>query len=172
MTNAYETFITPIGDSKYSKNGMLFGANVMRSYGEMDFPDASYSADMNQFIGHCLFPQLTAGSLSLDALSTSNDLWAYLKTKGQTNRWISLADGVMRSCQEAATYLDGKINTQVSKAAGVAGQKLWPTKNLSSAQAAFLAGAGGATANKSPANSPVPWKTCSRRLPAWRRIPA
>ncbi|WMP17323.1 conjugal transfer protein TraG N-terminal domain-containing protein [Thiothrix lacustris] len=146
MTKAYETFITPIGDSQYSKNGMLFGANVMRSYGEMEFPDASYSADMNQFIGHCLFPQLTTGDLSLDAMSTASDLWTYLKTKGQTNRWISLSDGVVRTCQEAATYLDGKINTQVNKAAGAAGQKLWPTKNLSSAQAAFLAGAGGATA--------------------------
>lgn len=146
LTDKYETFITIPGDQKYSQNGMLFGANVMRSLGEMEFPDAGYSSDMNQFIGHCMFPQITAGGLSLDALTTSTDLWQYLKGNAQTNRWIEFSDGVVWTCLEAANDLDARINPQVNTAAGQAGQKLWPTKGASAAQAAFLASAGGTTA--------------------------
>ncbi|MDD5394993.1 MAG: conjugal transfer protein TraG N-terminal domain-containing protein [Thiothrix sp.] len=146
LVDKYETYITIPGDQKYTQNGMLFGANVVRSYGEMEFPDARYSADMNLFIGHCMFPQITAGTLTLDAMATASDLWTYLKDKGQQNRWIEFQDHIMRSCREAATDLNTRINPQVDAAAGRAGQKLWPTKGISAAQSAFLASAGGTTA--------------------------
>ena len=149
LVDKYETFITIPGDQKYSTNGMLFGANVMRSFGEMDFPDARFSSDINQFIGHCLFPQITAGNLSIDAFATGSDLWTHLKTYAQTNRWIEFSDGVTRTCREAANDLDTRTNgmtAQVNNAAGQAGQKIWPTKGVSDAQAAFLASAGGTTA--------------------------
>ena len=149
LVDKYETFITIPGDQKYSTNGMLFGANVMRSFGEMEFPDARFSSDINQFIGHCLFPQITAGNLSIDAFATGSDLWTHLKTYAQTNRWIEFSDGVTRTCREAANDLDTRTNgmtAQVNNAAGQAGQKIWPTKGVSDAQAAFLASAGGTTA--------------------------
>lgn len=150
LVDNYETFITIPGDQKYSKNGMLFGSNVMRSFGEMEFPDARFSGDINQFIGHCLFPQITAGNLSIDAFATGTDLWTHLKSYAQTNRWISFNDGVVRTCREAAIDLDTRsngMNAQVTNAAGQAGQKIWPTKGVSDAQAAFLASAGGTTAS-------------------------
>lgn len=146
LVQKYETYITIPGDQKYSQNGMLFGANVMRSFGEMEFPDARFSSDVNIFIAHCMFPQITAGSLSLDAMATSSDLWDYLKNNAQTNRWVNFQDGVIRTCREASDDLNTRMNPQVNTAAGQAGQKLWPTKNLSSAQAAFLSSAGGTTA--------------------------
>jgi hypothetical protein len=146
LVQQYETYISIPGDQKYSQNGMLFGANVVRSYGEMEFPDARYSSDMNQFIGHCIFPQITTGTLALDSLATANDLWTYLKDKGQQNRWIEFQDQVTRTCREAADDLNTRMNAQVNTAAGQAGQKLWPTKGVSAAQAAFLASAGGTTA--------------------------
>ncbi|WP_287602434.1 conjugal transfer protein TraG N-terminal domain-containing protein [Thiothrix sp.] len=149
LVDNYETFITIPGDQKYSENGMLFGANVMRSFGEMEFPDARFSSDMNQFIGHCLFPQITAGNLSIDAFATGSDLWTHLKTFAQTNRWIEFQNGTTFTCRDAANDLDTRTNgmtTQVNNAAGQAGQKIWPTKGVSDAQAAFLASAGGTTA--------------------------
>ncbi|QTR51578.1 conjugal transfer protein TraG N-terminal domain-containing protein [Candidatus Thiothrix anitrata] len=157
LVDKYETFITIPGDQKYSTNGMLFGANVMRSFGEMEFPDARFSSDINQFIGHCLFPQINASNphhisgvtLSIDAFATGSDLWTHLKTYAQTNRWIEFSDGVVRTCREAANNLDTRTNgmtAQVNNAAGQAGQKIWPTKGVSDAQAAFLASAGGTTA--------------------------
>jgi murein DD-endopeptidase MepM/ murein hydrolase activator NlpD len=149
LVDKYETFITIPGDQKYSENGMLFGSNVARALGEMDFPDPAYSSDMNLFIQHCMFPLITSSSgyaLPLDVLSTSDDLWMEMKSRSQKNRWVEFSDGTVRTCFDAMTSLDNRMNGQVNTAAGLAGQKLWPTKNLSTAQAAFLSSSGGATA--------------------------
>ncbi len=146
LVDKYETYITIPGDQKYSENGMLFGANVVRSFGEMEFPDAGYSSDINMFIQHCMFPRIVDGALPLDALATSTDLWQEMKVVAQKNRWVEFSGGTVRTCFDAMNDLDTRMNSQVNTAAGVAGQKIWPTKNLSNAQSAFLASAGGTTA--------------------------
>lgn len=146
LTQKYETFISIPGDQKYAKNGMLFGANVMRSLGDMEFPDAGFASDMNGFIGHCLFPQMTTGNLSIDMFTKSTDLWMYLKSYAQTNRWIKFQDGSVHTCLSAAQNLDNRMPSKVSAAAAQAGQKIWPSRAVSTAQAAFLASAGGTNA--------------------------
>lgn len=146
LVDKYETYISIPGDQKYSQNGMLFGSSVMRAFGDMEFPDARYASDMRQFTQHCLFPLLATGVLPLDGMTTSTDLWTYLKPLAPRNRWVEFADGAVRTCADAVTVLERGMNAQVNTAAAQAGQKLWPTKTLSSAQAAFLASAGGTTA--------------------------
>jgi hypothetical protein len=145
LVDKYETYITIPGDQKYSQNGMLFGSSMVQTLGEMQFPDARYSSDMNLFVGQCAFPMIVGGTLPIDAIATSTDLWQTLSSVAPKNRWVQFSDNVMRSCYDAMTDLNGRMNAQVNTAAGMAGQKLWPTRNLSAAQAAFLSSAGGTT---------------------------
>jgi muramidase (phage lysozyme) len=145
LVDKYETYITIPGDQKYSQNGMLFGSSLVQSLGEMQFPDARYSADMNLFIGQCAFPMIVSGTLPIDAIATSTDLWQTLSTVAPRNRWVQFSDNITRSCYDAMTDLNSRMNGQVQTAAGMAGQMLWPTRNLSTAQAAFLSSAGGTT---------------------------
>lgn len=148
LVDKYEMYISIPGDQRYSQNGMVFGANVLRSFGEMEFPDARYASDMHLFIQHCLFPLITQGELPLASLSTSTDLWTYLKPKAPRNRWVEFADGTVRTCADATLILERGMAAQTNTAAGQAGQQLWPGKSFAAAQAAFLAGAGGATASQ------------------------
>lgn len=148
LVNGYETFITIPGDQKYSENGMLFGSQVMRTLGETSFPDAGFATDMSEFIQKCVFPRISNKTLLISTIATSKDLWADFLSNSSKNRWLRLNDSMtVMTCFDAAAHLQNRMAGQVNDAAGSAGQRLWPNKTFSDAQATFLASAGGGTAN-------------------------
>lgn len=150
MTRLYETYISIPGDFKYQQNGMLFGAALIRTGYDLQFPDADFAHDMGAWLEQCGFWQVTRGLISEDELAKSEDIWTLLSANPSTLRYVKQSQvnsgtgDHFWTCKAAANNLDNRWNAQVDGAATLWGTAVWPWKTNTDAKAAVLATASGA----------------------------
>ena len=98
--------------------GIGSNANIIRNSMDMMFKNPDIKADTVQFIKECTLYDIRDGAISLDALVSRGNGFDTMFNNTSPARFVSIKSSTgqpeLKTCQEAARYLDGKVNYDVS----------------------------------------------------------
>lgn len=74
LTLEYESRFTTLDDERFSKTGMVFGARVLETLSQSNFPDPGLKADVITFYQDCVVPELMDDPSKAKLLRESKDI--------------------------------------------------------------------------------------------------
>lgn len=123
VTQMIELFFHAPNDMDYSQTGMIMGAKLFLSAGNIKITDPIFNANMQKFMQQCVFYDVMYDRYSLKDINQATDIWQLVKTNASVARGF-IYNGGFKSCQEAAGLLDESwasvIEDAKSKYAGFA----------------------------------------------------
>ncbi len=137
LTTLYESYINAPNNQLYHVNGMVFGSTLLRAVPQVQFMDATFAGDMQEFISHCAFSALATGVITVEQLEKDPDVWATLRGSAPVNRFVtqSWSPHAPVTCQQAAhsatanQSLNARMPDKEKEAESFLGRLLWPKKN-------------------------------------------
>lgn len=124
----------------YQQNGLMFGSRLIQETRRTSIPDPAVRTDLVNFVNNCTAYDISDGTISPTAFSTSDDLWT---TMGATNparfSIITTATGVTtNTCDAVYASIGGRLPTQITDLTTRLGQRLNPSLPSLAAQAAVV----------------------------------
>lgn len=111
LTMEYESRFTTLDDERFSKTGMVFGARVLETLTQSNFPDPGLKADVITFYKDCIVPEIMDDPSKAKALRESKNIG--LTIAGMMNPGRGTALGTVTylgakamSCDVAPTAID------------------------------------------------------------------
>lgn len=92
MTQAIEKVMHTPNDVRYSKTGMIFGADTALDFSRMKLNNATLAQNLHHFTQQCIIYDIALGRYSLDELRKSSDLLNFLKKNTSKVRMIPYVD--------------------------------------------------------------------------------
>ena len=142
-----DTFSLP-NDLEYQQNGFIYGSKIFKDAMSFQVTDATFGGNLSGFVRTCVFYDLLEHRYSVTELREIDNLWVMLTVTYPPNparfyEWVG-AGGVteVKSCEEAATELDGQWSTEVNRIAQIYGKQIAPELTEGAAQALVLASLG------------------------------
>ncbi|KQP23399.1 conjugal transfer protein TraG N-terminal domain-containing protein [Pseudorhodoferax sp. Leaf267] len=126
----------------YQRNGLMFGNRLLRTSGQLVFPDPGFRTDLVNFIHNCTSYDLIDGTLDPAVFSASTDVWALMGSPNPA-RFSTVAGaggGVgVATCPDVYQHLNGRLPAQLTRLEGRLAFQLNPTLPTAAA-AAVIAG--------------------------------
>ena len=88
MTQGIEKVMHTPNDVKYSKTGMLFGADTALDFSRLKLNNATVAQNLHHFTQQCIIYDVALGRYTLDELRKSSDLLSFLKSRTSKVRMI------------------------------------------------------------------------------------
>ncbi|MEO8152378.1 MAG: conjugal transfer protein TraG N-terminal domain-containing protein [Rhizobacter sp.] len=112
-------------DNGFRGNGMMFGNKLIREAARVSFPDPSFRYNLTKYLDNCAGPDLSDGTISVDQLRLSTDIWTKVMMKGgNPARYSPIIDGGVMPCDAFRDLIDGAMDGQVTKAKVVLASKV------------------------------------------------
>lgn len=111
LTMEYESRFTTLDDERFSKTGMVFGARVLETLSQSNFPDPGLKADVITFYKDCIVPELMDDPTKAKALRDTKDIGVTIAGmmnpgRGTALGTVSYLGSKAMSCDVAPTAID------------------------------------------------------------------
>ena len=145
LTRLTEQAFTLPDDLRYQEHGMIFGARLADAVTRMEITDAVFARNLRNYARQCIFHALLLGHISADDLRETVDLWTLVTNTGPPSAGASPArlvefatrgaagtsgatpvDTAVVTCADAATRLTAQWTTEIDRAGGIFGLRLFP----------------------------------------------
>jgi len=140
---AFQTLPGPAalpGELSYQQNGLMFGSRLIQETRSVSIPDPGVLNDIINFANNCTAYDIADGTISANAFSTSDNLWAAMAATNPARFTVITAGAgvTTTTCDAAYTSISGRLPAQVNALTARLGQKLNPDLPAAAAQAAVL----------------------------------
>ena len=145
LTRLTEQAFTLPNDLTYQRHGMIFGSRLADAVTRMEITDAVFARNVRNYARQCIFHALLLGHISADDLRETTDLWALVTSTGSPSAGASPArlvefatrgaagatgatpvDTDIVTCAESAARLSARWGTEIDRATGIFGLRLFP----------------------------------------------
>ena len=145
LTRLTEQAFTLPNDLTYQRHGLIFGARLAAAATRFEVTDAVFARNLRAFARQCVFHALLLGHISADDLRESTDIWGLVTSAGSPSAGASPArmfefatrqapspngatpvDREIVTCADGAARLDAQWNTEIARASGIFGRRLFP----------------------------------------------
>ena len=145
LTRLTEQAFTLPNDLTYQRHGMIFGSRLADAVTRMEITDAVFARNVRNYARQCIFHALLLGHISADDLRETTDLWALVTNSGSPSAGASPArlvefatrgpagatgatpvDTDIVTCAESAARLTAQWGTEINRATGIFGLRLFP----------------------------------------------
>ena len=145
LTRLTEQAFTLPNDLTYQRHGMIFGSRLADAVTRMEITDAVFARNVRNYARQCIFHALLLGHISADDLRETTDLWALVTNSGSPSAGASPArlvefatrgpagatgatpvDTAIVTCAESAARLTAQWGTEINRATGIFGLRLFP----------------------------------------------
>lgn len=119
----------------YQRNGMMFGARMVKMTQDVTFRSPALRADMLEFFANCVEPELNNGSISTVQFKNSTNIWSTLDGKMNPARFTTLSGRAdeLATCDAAYQDLTPRIKEESSNLLSLIAFEAHPTLNQSEA---------------------------------------
>lgn len=131
LTETFEGTFADVDAAKLSKFGVAFPERAVTEMASVHPVTPEGRRLIDEFNRQCVVPELVDHMAKRNALTTSTDLWATIKTDGWVNpaRRMLNTDNTWVSCTEGITVIDNYLNTtEVDAIQTHLGMKLLPDR--------------------------------------------
>ena len=145
LTRLTEQAFTLPNDLTYQRHGMIFGSRLADAVTRMEITDAVFARNVRNYARQCIFHALLLGHISADDLRETTDLWTLVTSAGSPSAGASPArlvefatrgaagatgatpvDTDVVTCMESAARLTAQWGTEINRATGIFGLRLFP----------------------------------------------
>ncbi len=114
MTLAVESVFHEVDDEKYSKTGMIFGAETALDMNEIVINDGNLDSNLRTFCRNCMLYDLALNLYTLKDLKNETNLLDFLKERTAKSRYMNYIDNSSEqtkliSCKEAIENISKKL---------------------------------------------------------------
>ena len=144
FTEVTETAFALPTDLEYQENGFIYGSKLFKDSMSFRVTDATFGQNLSGFIRTCVFYDLLEHRYSVTDLRETDDLWTFVTVTQPPNpgRFYEYVTGPgateVKSCEEAATTLDGLWAGEANRIAQIYGKQVAPNLTEAAAQALIL----------------------------------
>jgi len=92
MTQAIEDVMHTPNDAKYSKTGMLFGADTALDFSRLKLNNGTVAQNLHHFTQQCIIYDIALGRYTIDKLKNTSNLLQFLKENTSKVRMIPYVD--------------------------------------------------------------------------------
>jgi conjugal transfer mating pair stabilization protein TraG len=122
LTREAETVFSLPDDLKYQRNGMIFGARLMREVTQARITNTEFSRNVTEFVQQCVTYDILLGHTPMEALAQATDLWeavteTYPTSPARSVEYITTGGRTIISCPDAATALSSLWAAEIDRAA-------------------------------------------------------
>jgi conjugal transfer mating pair stabilization protein TraG len=116
LTRRMETLLAAPDDLTYQRHGMLFGASILSQASRWRALTPSFESNIANFMENCVIDGVGTGLMSLDALTRSGDLVAYIDANVPASlAFYNIQDDEYESCSEGWPGLRDQLAGEVAK---------------------------------------------------------
>ncbi|MEL7539681.1 MAG: conjugal transfer protein TraG N-terminal domain-containing protein, partial [Pseudomonadota bacterium] len=142
FTDLTETAFSLPTDLEYQENGFIFGSKIFRDAMTLQVTDMRFGANLSGYVRNCTFFDILERQVDVTEFRETNDLWGFITASPNPARFYEFVNGPasteIKSCEEAATLLDGQWDAEISRISTIYGRQLRPDLSDAAAQALVL----------------------------------
>ena len=112
LTRLFETAFNYVDAAQFSQYGVVFPQKAINTLLAVGPVSVALREDLNQFLSHCVVPEIVENRAKREEVMTSVSLWSTIKTSGWVNpaRRVVVA-GDLVSCPQALTNIESVMST-------------------------------------------------------------
>ena len=143
-TRTFETFYSLPNQTRFSGNGYAFTSRLVQSTMDQSYADTRTAANIAEFTQNCIYYGTLVGWYSWNTLLTTDDLWGYIGTTGQsqiifTNFIESDETTNLVTCKDSYDKINADLPNTITSQLEHESTKLFPKELPAQAQARMLA---------------------------------
>ncbi len=137
ITKMMEQNFSMPDDMKYQKNGLVFGAKLLRQIGNVRISNSSFASNMSSYIKQCVFYDLLLGKYTLDNLKKTNDLWHFITVENTPSparallykSMIDPKSSDIITCSEATSRFNSVWGQEINSSYKILADKIFSSQN-------------------------------------------
>lgn len=112
LTRLFETAFNDVDAAQFSQYGVVFPQKAINTLLAVGPVSVALREDLNQFLSHCVVPEIVENRTKREEVMTSVSLWSTIKASGWVNpaRRVVVA-GDLVSCPQALTNIESVMST-------------------------------------------------------------
>ncbi|MDG3444548.1 conjugal transfer protein TraG N-terminal domain-containing protein, partial [Nitrospirillum amazonense] len=143
VTQLFESSMSLPDDMTYSKNGVLFGANLFVQAQMVQIPSGTFAQNVSSYVKQCVLPDIAMGNISPDDLTSTDDIWTFVTSTYPPNPGLSMdyldsGDTNIITCAQGAASLNQLWPNQMTTGIQRFASRMFPSFSASQANAMLL----------------------------------
>lgn len=144
LTRMNETLFGQPDDVQLRQNGVMFGHKIVRERMMANTANPVLANNLLEFYRECVWPDIATGYLSINAITSSQDIWADLNGTLNPGIYVQISDYAApsvtytESCPSAYTRISAQINLDVEENLARMGRKMYPAMGAALAKSTLV----------------------------------
>jgi conjugal transfer mating pair stabilization protein TraG len=137
LTRTIESNFTMPDYMPYHKTGMVFASQLFEASSQFEITDAVFDKNLSEFVHQCIFYDVLLNKYSLDALTSSTNIWELVSAHASPARAFIYNDTIY-TCKEGITYLTRDWKAAIDNAITKYSERIYPSVSKESAKSKIL----------------------------------
>ena len=132
LTTGFETVFALPSDIQFRNSGSLFGHRVLQERIAAKSGQPILTGNFFEFYRECVTPEIIAGTVNMNELIKSNDIWSYLGGKTNPSLLVTIRDTADPTsistvgCTAAYATITAQLAAEATAQQGLLGLKMYP----------------------------------------------